>query len=267
MKTLALLSGGKDSIYNMMHCMAHGHTIIGIGHLCPPDSVEELDSYMYQSAGHSVLPLLAQALELPLYQRTIQGTSKLLSYDYETCPGDEVEDLFLLIQDVIQNHCPDLEALSVGAIASNYQRIRVEHVAERLGLRVLSYLWGKDQVSLVQGMIHVGIEAVLIKTAAMGLSGKHLGQTIEAMFPTLLELKKKWDIHVAGEGGEYESLVLDCPIFKRRLVLEQVECLVHRDTLDAPVTLLIPKRISLADKPASDTDWKQALLSYDSLVS
>jgi diphthine-ammonia ligase len=262
MKTLALLSGGKDSIYNMMHCIAHGHVIVGIGHLCPPESVQELDSYMYQSVGHMVLPFVAECLELPLYQRTITGTFKNTDYDYSTCTGDEVEDLFYLVKHVIDNHCPDLEALSVGAICSNYQRIRVEHIAKRLGLSVLSYIWGKDQIDLVTDMMYCGIDAIIIKTATMGLDRKHLGKSLKELFPMLIDLKKKWDINVAGEGGEYESLVLDCPLFKKkRIILEEIDILVHRDTLDAPVNILIPKIIKLVDKEDRSIDWKSYILS------
>ena len=37
----------------------------------------------------------------------------------------------------------------------------------------------------------------------------------------LKELGKKNGLNIAGEGGEFESLVLDCPIFKKRLVIEK----------------------------------------------
>lgn len=261
MKTIALLSGGKDSIYNMMHCVADGHTMVCIGHLYPPQNIEELDSYMYQSVGHIALPYIAQCLELPLYQRQIHGTSRNIEYEYETCDNDEVEDLYILLKDIISNHHPDLEAISVGAICSNYQRIRVEHVANRLGLHVLSYLWGKDQINLMHGMINIGIEAIVLKTATMGLSKEHLGKSIKSLFPTLLSLHSKWNINVAGEGGEYETLVLDCPLFKKRLVLDDFYCVIHRDIPDAPVTLLTPTSISFKDKSCESDEWKDIILS------
>lgn len=259
MKTVALLSGGKDSIYNMMHCVANGHDIVCIGHLYPPQNIEELDSYMYQSVGYRALPYIAQCLDLPLYSRQIYGTSKNTEYEYDTCDEDEVEDLYLLLKQVISNHS-DLEAISVGAICSNYQRIRVEHVANRLGLKVLSYLWEKNQINLVKEMINIGIEAIVIKTATMGLTKKHLGQSIKSLLPTLLSLHNQWNINVAGEGGEYETLVLDCPLFKKKLLLNQFQCIIHRDIPDAPVTFLIPTSISLQDK-ISDNSWQDIILS------
>ena len=61
---------------------------------------DEIDSYMYQSVGHSAIDLYAEAMGLPLYRRTITGSALATDKDYTKHPGDEVEDLFLLLQDV-----------------------------------------------------------------------------------------------------------------------------------------------------------------------
>jgi diphthine-ammonia ligase len=83
---------------------------------------------MYQTIGHSSLSLIASALDLPLYTRIISGTSLVLETEYGTArEGDETEDMHALIGDVLRKH-PEVEAVSVGAIASNYQRVRVENV-------------------------------------------------------------------------------------------------------------------------------------------
>lgn len=52
MKVVALISGGKDSCYNLMCCQQHGHEIVALANLFPPaEGARELDSYMYQSVG------------------------------------------------------------------------------------------------------------------------------------------------------------------------------------------------------------------------
>ena len=63
---------------------------------------------------------------------------------------------------------PDLQAVSSGAIMSNYQRTRIEHVCFRLGLVSLSYLWERNQRQLLREMVESGMNAILVKTAAMG---------------------------------------------------------------------------------------------------
>lgn len=68
-------------------------------------------------------------------------------------------------------------------------------------------------------MIDAGLEAVLIKVAGVGLTTKHLGKTLAQVQPTLLKLNDLYGSHICGEGGEYETLTLDSPLFKRRIVL------------------------------------------------
>lgn len=37
MKVCALVSGGKDSCYNMVKCVEHGHEIVCLANLRPPN--------------------------------------------------------------------------------------------------------------------------------------------------------------------------------------------------------------------------------------
>ena len=101
---------------------------------------------------------------------------------YQTTIDDEVEDLYRLLKNLLdpdEGQGPDFfTAVCSGAILSDYQRIRVEHVCARLGLVSLAYLWRRDQASLLDEMIDGQVNAVLIKTATLGLDEKHLGLSL-----------------------------------------------------------------------------------------
>lgn len=126
MRIVALVSGGKDSCFNMLQCVAAGHEIVALANLRPSE-VDELDSYMYQTVGHDAIDLYSEAMGLPLYREYIRGTSILQGYDYEPSnKEDEVEDLYRLLSSVKERET--IEGVAVGAILSNYQRIRVENV-------------------------------------------------------------------------------------------------------------------------------------------
>lgn len=71
-KFVALLSGGKDSVMNTMECVALGHELVAVGTLRPKVAAEQ-DSFMYQTVGVEVVPLIAKALDVPLYSREITG--------------------------------------------------------------------------------------------------------------------------------------------------------------------------------------------------
>ncbi|XP_028994805.1 diphthine--ammonia ligase [Betta splendens] len=236
MKVVALISGGKDSCYNMMQCVAAGHSLVALANLRPAHT-DELDSYMYQTVGHQAIELFAEAMDLPLYRRTIQGSSLDTSRTYSETEGDEVEDLYELL--LLVKEREGVEGVSVGAILSDYQRVRVENVCLRLGLQPLAYLWRRDQESLLSEMISSGLRAIVIKVAAFGLDPeKHLGKPLADMEPYLKQLSQNYGVHICGEGGEYETFTLDCPLFKKKIIIDAAETVIHSADAFAPVGYL-----------------------------
>ena len=158
---------------------------------------------------------------------------------------------------------------------------------QRLSLTTLSYLWQRNQDELLDEMIESGLDAIIIKVAGIGLSVKHLGQSLVQMQPILRRLvcnqaipmslllfrvqNEQYGAHICGEGGEYETLTLDCPLFKRRLKLfvftivhccswhtadpeerQQVETVIHSDNDFATVAYLRVLRATLENKPSVD---------------
>ncbi|KAM6358789.1 diphthine--ammonia ligase isoform 2-T2 [Alca torda] len=250
MRVVALISGGKDSCYNMMQCVAAGHQIVALANLRPAENTgqtDELDSYMYQTVGHHAIDLYADALDLPLYRGFIKGTSVNTGRVYTACQEDEVEDLYQLMKLVKDKE--GVEGVSVGAILSDYQRVRVEDVCRRLDLQPLAYLWHRNQEILLKEMISSNIQAIIIKVAAFGLDpDKHLGKTLDQMEPYLLELSEKYGVHVCGEGGEYETFTLDCPLFKKKIVVDSSKVVVHSADAFAPVAYLQFLKLHLENK-------------------
>ena len=56
MKVVALISGGKDSIYSIMEVTALGHDVVALANLHPVNlSVQEIDSFCFQTVGHQVI--------------------------------------------------------------------------------------------------------------------------------------------------------------------------------------------------------------------
>ncbi|KAI9026814.1 hypothetical protein DFJ74DRAFT_519526 [Hyaloraphidium curvatum] len=236
MDVVALISGGKDSCFNMMHCVANGHRICALANLFPaPESgTDELDSFMFQTVGHDLIDLYAECMGVPLFRRPISGASIVQGMDYAPQSGDEVEDLFELLS-LVKREMPNVQAVAVGAILSNYQRIRVENVCSRLGLVSLAYLWRRDQKELLQAMIDSGMDAILVKVAAMGLKPSHLGRPISSILDLMCSLNERYGSQICGEGGEYETMTLDAPIFQRRIVIDQFEIVKAADEAFATV--------------------------------
>ncbi|XP_049529841.1 uncharacterized protein LOC125948120 [Anopheles darlingi] len=246
MRVVALVSGGKDSTYNMMQVTAEGHEVVALANLHPKDR-DELDSYMYQTVGHQGIEKLAEAMELPLYRRMTRGHSINTKRHYEPTEDDEVEDLYELLAEVQREQ--HVEAVAVGAILSDYQRVRVENVCARLNLISLAYLWRRDQTELLQEMIDCQVHAIIIKVAALGLMpDRHLGKSLKEMQPHLLLMREKYGLNVCGEGGEYETFTLDCPLFRCRIVVDDVQTVISSADPVCPVGYLNFTKLRLVPK-------------------
>ncbi|CRK99013.1 CLUMA_CG012131, isoform A [Clunio marinus] len=250
MKVVALVSGGKDSTFNMLCCQSEGHEIVALANLHPADK-DELDSFMYQTVGHMGIEMLAEAMELPLYRKTTSGLTTQKGKIYEPTEDDEVEDLYELLKQVKDEM--QIEAVSVGAIFSDYQRVRCENVCSRLNLTSLAYLWRRDQGELLQEMIDCQLEAIIIKVASLGLTPeRHLGKSIRDMQGHLLKMHDKYGVNICGEGGEYETFTLDCPLFKKRIVIDDHQVIISSSDPVCPVGYINFTKLHLEAKEPSD---------------
>lgn len=250
LKVIALISGGKDSFFSILHCQANGHEVVALANLYPETSStgdsenEDIDSFMYQTVGHSVIPLYAEALEIPLYRQKILGGCGNMERDYDPATKngnvadgeDETESLIPLLQRVKEMH-PDVNAISTGAILSTYQRTRIESIALRLGLVPLSYLWQYPllppytQTSLLEDMRAIGQDSRIIKVASGALDESFLGKNV-ADHANVAKMVKRMEMFggslggaVLGEGGEFETLAMDgpSPLWKSRIEAGSVE--------------------------------------------
>lgn len=228
MKFVALISGGKDSFFNIHHSISRGHDLVALGNLYPKQTgIDEIDSFMFQTVGHDIIEYYSECLEVPLYRQEINGTSKNQRLEYSITDEDEIEDLYVLLKMVKEKH-PDVEGVSCGAILSHYQRTRVENVCGRLGLTCLAYLWQRDQLELMGEMCNNQLDARIIKVAAIGLNATHLGKSIQQLYPYLIKLNRMYEVHICGEGGEFETIVLDAPFFKhKKLEIIEQEVVDH----------------------------------------
>jgi|GEM_PF-248512 len=261
MKVVGLVSGGKDSCYSMMECVKYGHDICILGNLY---SSEAVDSFMFQTVGVDMSVAIAECMGVKLVRRQLHGASVNTSLDYIETDGDEIEDLYELLSEC-KKICPGLEAVCSGAILSTYQRNRVESVCARLGLVSLAYLWQRDQREVLTSMIDEGVEAVMVKIASMGLKGEMMGRPLASLVDTFDNLYEDFGFHVCGEGGEYETVTLYCPLFKnKRIVLDEVEYQVE-DIPFSPVGELIIKKYHI-EELLVDNDFSDDFLWVKGLV-
>ncbi|KAG5860607.1 diphthamide synthase [Encephalitozoon hellem] len=225
MRYLALASGGKDSLY-AMHCLGQeGHQAVGLLHMRCGDGYQ--DSFMYQTVGSEVIEMLGECLDIPVFIYHTRCRSINQSLEYNREEGDEVEDLYAAVSHIKEKI--EFEGVSSGAILSRYQKNRVENVCNRLSLECLSPLWEMDQKMLLTEMISCGMDARIVKVASSILGRECINMSLDRIFDCLNAAQE--EVNFCGEGGEYETIVLDCPMFKKRISVDEYEVMSHPEEI------------------------------------
>jgi ABC transporter with metal-binding/Fe-S-binding domain ATP-binding protein len=203
MQLIALFSGGKDSLFAIKKAIEQGHEIKYLATI----QSKNPDSYMYHTPNIGLTLMQSRCLNIQLVSKQSLGEKER-----------EVKDLEILLNNL------DADGVVCGAIASNYQKERVEKVCESLRLKFIAPLWGSNQENLIREIVKSGFEVIITAVAAEGFDESWLGRKIdEKCIEDLINLNKKFSISILGEGGEYESLVLDCPLFSRKLEITKSE--------------------------------------------
>ncbi len=203
MHLAALITGGKDSILALCKAQEMGHTVDILVSMIPKRS----DSYMFHHPNIHMTDYIAEALEIPLVKAETSGIKE-----------KELEDLKTLLDSL------DVDGVVSGAIASTYQKERVDRVSNKLGIKSVAPLWNKDPLKLMKELIALKFRAIIVGVYALGLDQSWLGRELNAeTLEKLLALNKKFQVSLVGEGGEYESLVLDAPVFRKRIEIVNAE--------------------------------------------
>lgn len=216
MRFVALVSGGKDSLHAIDCLCREGHVPVALLHLY--STAEYTDSYMYQTVGSEVAVLLGKCLRLPLHIHETSAHAVNQALEYTSTEGDEVEDLWRAL--IAVRRTVEYDAVCAGAILSTYQLNRVAAVCKRLGVDALAPLWRREQRALLVEMIERGLHARVVKVASPVLSCECVGMSLPELLAHLdrvAETPAGRELHYCGEGGEYETVVFDGPLFSRRI--------------------------------------------------
>jgi ABC transporter with metal-binding/Fe-S-binding domain ATP-binding protein len=206
MKLAALVSGGKDSLYAAYLAKQQGHKIKYLISIIS----ENPESYMFHVPNASFVKQQAEAMSIPLIQKRTEGEKE-----------KELFDLTATLKKI----SGEIDGIVSGAVASVYQKSRIDNICESLKLKHVSPLWGKEPEKIVSSVINDGFEIIITAVAAPPLDKEWLGRKLDKRcLNELINLNRLYKISVNGEGGEYESFVLNCPLFKKRIeILDSVE--------------------------------------------
>jgi ABC transporter with metal-binding/Fe-S-binding domain ATP-binding protein len=194
-----LFSGAKDSTFAIYKAMGMGLNVKFLVTIIPKSD----ESYMFHHPNVRWTRLHAEAMGIPLVTKETEGRE-----------GTEIEDL----KEVISSLRPEIDGVVSGALASRYQKARIDALCKQLGLESISPHWERGMKEYLEELLFLGFDIIMSAVAAEGLDQSWLGRRLDSKTIADLEkLNRKHGIHMGGEGGEYESFVLDAPMFRKKI--------------------------------------------------
>ena len=199
-----LFSGGKDSMYAAWLARKEGYEISCLISIIS----ENEESYMFHTPSIRRVEEQAKSMGIPLIIVKTKGKKE-----------KELIDLERAIKLAIKDY--NIGGVVSGAVESVYQASRIEKICNKLKIECFNPLWQKNQLELLEDLIKNKFEVIVVGVFAYPFDEKWLGRKIDMKFINeIKKLQEKYKINVAGEGGEFESFVLNCSLFKKKLVIK-----------------------------------------------
>ena len=204
MKLGILFSGGKDSTYAAYLAKKNGYELTCLISVYSKNK----ESYMFHTPSISQTKKQAKVMNIPLLIKKTKGEKEL-----------EIEDLEKAIKLAVKKY--KIEGIVTGAIQSVYQSTRIQKICNKLNLECFNPLWQKDEIEYLEELIKNYFKIIITGVFAYPFDKTWLGKEIDKRFiEEIKKLKEKYKISMIGEGGEFETLVIDCPLFKKPLEIK-----------------------------------------------
>jgi len=199
MRVGCLISGGKDGLY-ASYLASKKNKLVCIISLRAKEG-----SYMFHVPNVELVEKQSEVMNLPLITMETEGKKE-----------EELEYLKEAIKIAVKKY--KIEGLVSGALASNYQKTRIDKICKELGIESISPMWQKDPKEYMHELLLDKFKVVIVGVYADGLDKSWLGRIIDSKcIKDLEKMREKYKIHLGFEGGEMESFVMDCPLFKKKI--------------------------------------------------
>lgn len=198
MQVFASWSGGKDSCLACYQAIMCG---LRISHLLNM-TTEDGKRSCWHGLGAELVVAQSQAIGIPVLQRKT--------------PMQRYEREFKSAIHELRN--VGVEGGVFGDIDVQEHREWVERICRQTSARPYLPLWGDDQRQILARFIALGFKAVIVAANAELFSEEWIGRQLDSGFFThVVNLQRRVNLSVCGEAGEYHTLVVDGPLFEKRI--------------------------------------------------
>jgi len=223
LRVAVLVTGGKDSVLALCRILKQGVEVVNLITMVP----QRPDSWMFHYPNIHLADLFAEAVGIPLIKAETSGVREA-----------ELTDLKQVLARL------SVDAVVSGGIASHYQKERIDRICLELNLKHVAPLWHEDPSNILKEIVQLRMKTIIVGVYAHGFTSEWLGRKIDTeTINELVELNREFQVSLVGEGGEYETLVLDAPFFRKRIELTETQ-----KVWEGASGYLLIKKATLVDK-------------------
>ncbi|MGH7246340.1 MAG: diphthine--ammonia ligase [Nitrosotalea sp.] len=204
-KVIATWSGGKDSCFATYKTIQQGYEVAYIANTIS----EDYKRVRFHGLLADIIQKQADSIGIPLLQK-------------ETTPKDYEKEFK---QNLERGISKEIKGIVFGDIHLKDCLTWATRLCDDLGVQIIEPLWHMKQKDILQEFIKAGFEAIIVSTQSNILGKEWIGRKIDKQF--IKEIEKLKDIDMCGENGEYHSLVINGPLFKKRLKIEKSESVLR----------------------------------------
>lgn len=193
-------SGGKDSCLACYKAMQDGYKIKYLMNFIS----KEFKRCCFHGVEASLIKLQSDLMGIPLIQHEV--TADMNEYEKE-------------FKSAVAN-VKDVESMVFGDIYLDEHKSWVDRVCSEVGIKAIEPLWNKDPGEILNDFIDLGFKTIVVSAQADKFDKDFVGRQVDKKF--IREMKEK-NICPCGENGEFHTLVIDGPIFKRGINILEAE--------------------------------------------
>jgi len=170
---------------------------------------QEFKRVSFHGTEARLIQLQSQAIGIPLLQKLTTWES----YEQE-------------FKEAVQSLLPKgIKGMVFGDIYLDEHREWVERVCGELGITAIEPLWNKDTEEVFSGFVDAGFEAIIVSASDELIDEGWVGQRLGRKFLSYLKTR---NVDLCGENGEYHTLVVNGPLFKRKIEIIESKT-INRD--------------------------------------
>jgi uncharacterized protein (TIGR00290 family) len=205
MSYISSWSGGKDGCFACYLALGEGYKISYLVNFIS----QEFNRVSFHGTEARLIQLQSQTIGIPLLQKET------------TWDGYEQE-----FKEAVQSLLPNgIKGMVFGDIYTQEHKDWVERVCGELGIEAIEPLWNKSTEKVLTDFIDAGFEAIIVSAKAELIDGDWIGRRVDRKFLAYLKAK---NIDSCGENGEYHTLVVNGPLFSRRIEIVESRT-INRD--------------------------------------